>query len=94
MKDINPNNGKDKEVLISLEAEKKFNEGFPSFEEMIEGAKSRFSLPKDAWADFDAVIKKRADHKGGQRKPRKIKKYLKSSSFFSELACLYYIIFL
>lgn len=52
------------------EAELVFNSGFPSFEEMIEGAKIRFNLSIDAWHDFDVAIATRAarQKKGTQRR--------------------------
>lgn len=43
-------------IMSRAQAERIFKSGFPTFEEMIEGAKDRFRLPLEAWADFDAVI--------------------------------------
>ena len=45
------------DVVLSLkEAEKIVDSGFPSFMEMIEGAKERFDVPLNAWDKFDEAI--------------------------------------
>jgi len=51
------------DVMSRKEAERIFNSGFPTFEEMIEGAKKRFNLPLETWAGFDDVIALRASKK-------------------------------
>ncbi|MGE5494655.1 MAG: hypothetical protein ACM3S4_05080 [Burkholderiales bacterium] len=43
-------------VLSRKETEQIYNSGFPTFEEMVDGAKKRFDIPLDAWSDFDKVI--------------------------------------
>lgn len=43
-------------VLSHKEADELFNAGFPSFTEMIDGAKKRFDVPLNAWDKFDEVI--------------------------------------
>lgn len=47
-------------VLSRDEADRIFSSGFPSFEEMIEGAKKRFDLPLEAWSDYDKAIAARS----------------------------------
>ncbi len=47
-------------ILSRKEAERIYNSGFPTFEEMIDGAKKRFDLPKNAWHHFDEVISSKA----------------------------------
>lgn len=43
-------------VLSRKEADELVNAGFPSFTEMIDGAKERFDLPLNAWDKFDEAI--------------------------------------
>lgn len=55
-------------IMPRSQAERIFRTGFPAFEEMIEGAKERFSFPIEAWADFDEVIAARAKKEKGSVK--------------------------
>lgn len=45
-------------MISYLEAQRIFDDGFPSFEDMIAGAKNRFNLPPNAWSEVDRVIRK------------------------------------
>lgn len=52
-------------ILSRKEVERIYKSGFPTFKEMIDGAKDRFDLPKNAWHHFDEVISSRAaNHRG------------------------------
>ena len=45
-------------MISYSEAQRIFDNGFPSFEDMIARAKNRFNLPSYAWKEFDSVIRK------------------------------------
>lgn len=47
-------------IISRKEAERIYNSGFPTFKEMIDGAKERFDLPTNAWHHFDEVISSKA----------------------------------
>lgn len=47
-------------VLSRAESERIYNSGFPTFKEMIDGAKASFDVPLSEWTAFDEVIKERA----------------------------------
>ena len=52
-------------IISRKEAERIYNSGFPTFKEMIDGAKERFDMPTNAWHHFDEAISSRAtNHRG------------------------------
>lgn len=55
-----------KHILSEAEAEK-LSLGFPIFEEMIDGAKKRFSLSPNAWSNFDEIIEAKSKNQKHQR---------------------------
>ena len=56
------------EHISRKEAERILGPEFPSFEEMIEGAKKRFDLPEEAWAIYDEAIAKNAKKAAKRRR--------------------------
>ena len=50
-------------VLSRKEAGKVFDSGFPTFTEMIDGAKERFDVPQNTWDKFDEAIQSLKDNK-------------------------------
>lgn len=64
-------------IMSRFQAERIFRAGFPTFEEMIEGAKDRFGLPVEAWADFNMVIAERGRREEVSTKFLRVKQALK-----------------
>ncbi len=63
-------------TLSEAEAECVFNTGFPTFDKMVKGAKKRFDMPPEAWADFDKVIAERASTKRQWKMTKRIGAYI------------------